>query len=306
MSLDLQPNPLEHPRLRSIAVDLSDAAATQQAAHEATREPVTTVVHNAGMIRPALLAQASAADLAALSRLHLGAALILVQAALPAMRAARFGRIVLISSRAALGLATRSAYSATKVGLIGLARTWALELGPDGITVNAVAPGPIAGTAMFREVLPPGDPRIEALAASIPVRRLGQPEDVARAVLFLADAHSGFITGQTLFVCGGTSIGRSPVCNLIPGSPGLRPRGRKISRQRPPPLPLFAGEVETRSVEGEGAANIGSPLHPERYALRPLPRRAGEGGPTPHPFQSQQPRPTRATLPRAAAATPSR
>jgi len=135
------------------------------------------------------------------------AALVLVQAALPAMRAARFGRIVLISSRAVLGLATRTAYSATKAGLIGLARTWAQELGPDGITVNAVAPGPIAGTAMFHDVLPPGDPRIAALAQSIPVRRLGQPEDVARMVLFLADPASGFITGQTMFVCGGTSVG---------------------------------------------------------------------------------------------------
>lgn len=207
VSLDRQPGPLRHARLRTITVDLSDESATEQAAHEATREPVTTLVHNAGMIRPALLAQASAADLAALSRLHLGAALVLVQAALPAMRAARFGRIVLISSRAVLGLATRTAYSATKAGMLGMARTWALELGPDGITVNAVGPGPIAGTEMFHDVLPQGDPRIEALAQTIPVRRLGQPEDVARMVLFLADPASGFITGQTMFVCGGTSVG---------------------------------------------------------------------------------------------------
>lgn len=207
VSLDRQPSPLRHARLRAIDVDLSDAAATEQAARDATQDPVTTLVHNAGMIRPALVDQASTADLATLSRLHLGAALVLVQAALPAMRAARFGRIVLISSRAVLGLATRTAYSATKAGLIGLARTWAQELGPDGITVNAVAPGPIAGTAMFHDVLPPGDPRIAALAQSIPVRRLGQPEDVARMVLFLADPASGFITGQTMFVCGGTSVG---------------------------------------------------------------------------------------------------
>ncbi len=207
VSLDRQPNPLRHARLRGIEVDLSDEAATEQAAQEATREPITTVVHNAGVIRPALLADATTADFAVLSRLHLGAALVLVQAALPAMRSARFGRIVLISSRAVLGLATRSAYSATKAGLIGLTRTWALELGPDGITVNAVAPGPIAGTSMFHDVLPAGDPRIEALAQTIPVRRLGQPEDVARMVLFLADRKSSFITGQTMFVCGGTSVG---------------------------------------------------------------------------------------------------
>jgi NAD(P)-dependent dehydrogenase (short-subunit alcohol dehydrogenase family) len=207
VSLDRNPGPLHHARLRTIRVDLSDTAETEKAAAEATRDPVTTVVHNAGTIRPALLDAAKAEDLAALSRLHLGAAMILAQATLPAMRAAHYGRIVLVASRAALGLATRSAYSATKAGLIGMARTWALELAPDGITVNAVAPGPIAGTAMFHDVLPPGDPRIDALARGIPVRRLGRPEDVAHAVMFLADPGSGFITGQTLFVCGGTSIG---------------------------------------------------------------------------------------------------
>jgi NAD(P)-dependent dehydrogenase (short-subunit alcohol dehydrogenase family) len=207
ISIDRRPSPIEDSRFRIIVADLSDTAETKQAAREATRLPVTTVVHNAGVIRPALLEHASATDLAELSRLHLGAALILVQAALPAVRAAQFGRIVLISSRAALGLATRSAYSATKAGLIGLARTWALELGPDGVTVNVVAPGPIAGTEMFHEVLPEGDLRIEALAQTVPVRRLGRPEDVARAVVFLADPASGFITGQTLFVCGGTSVG---------------------------------------------------------------------------------------------------
>jgi len=207
ISLDRQPPALQQPQLHHISVDLADETATRQAAAEATREPVTTVVHNAGAIRAALLEQVTAADLAELSRLHLGAALLLAQATLPAMRAARFGRIVLISSRAALGLATRTAYSATKAGLIGLTRTWALELGPDGITVNAIAPGPIGGTAMFHDVLPAGDSRIDALAQTIPVRRLGQPQDVAHAVMFLVHPASSFITGQTLFVCGGTSVG---------------------------------------------------------------------------------------------------
>lgn len=157
-SLDRAPATMTHDRLRTIGVDLTDTDATRAAAAEAMQTPVTTLIHNAGAILPALVDQASADDLATLARLHLGAALVLVQAALPGMRAAGFGRIVLISSRAALGLATRTAYSATKAGLIGLARTWALELGPDGITVNAVAPGPIAETPMFHDVLPPGDP----------------------------------------------------------------------------------------------------------------------------------------------------
>ncbi|HET6183721.1 MAG TPA: SDR family NAD(P)-dependent oxidoreductase [Acetobacteraceae bacterium] len=207
ISLDRQPPAGSDPRLQTILVDLADERATEAAARATMAENVTILVHNAGAIRAAPLEQAESADLAALSRLHLSAALILAQAVLPAMRAARFGRIVLISSRAALGLATRSAYAATKAGLIGLVRTWALELGPDGITANAVAPGPIAGTAMFHDVLPEGDPRIAAMAAGVPVRRLGRPEDVAHAVLFLADPASSFITGQTLFVCGGTSVG---------------------------------------------------------------------------------------------------
>ncbi len=207
VSLDRDPAPLPHARLYPLQVDLGDEAATAQAAREAVaRREITTVVHNAGAIRPALLADVAPADLVALTRLHLTAALILVQSALPAMQARGFGRIVLIASRAALGLATRTAYAATKAGMIGMVRTWALELGPAGITANAVAPGPIE-TDMFHEVLPPDDPRIDALTRSIPVRRLGQPDDVARAVMFLADPHSSFITGQTLFVCGGTSIG---------------------------------------------------------------------------------------------------
>lgn len=196
------------PRCEHIEADLLDPIATAQAATDiAARHAVTHVVHNAGAIRAAWLADVTTADLMALAQLHLGAALVLAQAALPAMRTAGFGRIVLISSRAALGLATRSAYSATKAGLIGLARTWALELAPDGITVNVVAPGPIRETEMFHDVIPADSPREEALAAAIPVKRLGAPDDVARAVMFFASPASSFITGQTLFVCGGSSIG---------------------------------------------------------------------------------------------------
>jgi 3-oxoacyl-[acyl-carrier protein] reductase len=196
------------PRCEHVEVDLLDPIATTQATQEiAERHAITHVVHNAGVIRAALLPEVTADDLAALTQLHLNAALTLVQAALPSMRAAGFGRIVLISSRAALGLATRTAYSATKAGMIGMARTWALELAPDGITVNVVAPGPIRETEMFHDVIPADSPREEALAAAIPVKRLGAPDDVAQAVMFFASPASSFITGQTLFVCGGSSIG---------------------------------------------------------------------------------------------------
>ena len=145
-------------------------------------------------------------DLDMLLNLHLGCAVQLTQAFLPGMRQAHFGRIVLLSSRAALGLATRTAYSATKAGMLGMARTWAMELGADGITVNVVAPGPVR-TDMFYDLVDKGSEKEQKLAASVPVRRLGEPADVARAVCFLADAANGFITGQVLYVCGGTSVG---------------------------------------------------------------------------------------------------
>ncbi len=151
LALARRPTPIAHPRLHSFEVDLGDRASTAALAAElAARFAITTLVHNAGLIRPALLADVQLADLDALTELHLACAITLAQAALPAMRAARFGRIVLLSSRGALGLATRSAYSATKAGLIGLARTWALELAADGITVNVVAPGPIRGRRTWR------------------------------------------------------------------------------------------------------------------------------------------------------------
>jgi 3-oxoacyl-[acyl-carrier protein] reductase len=207
VSLSLQPVPIEHPSLESVVVDLRDPAAARSAAAQAcARHEVTTVVHNAGAMRPALLPDVGIGDLDALVALHLSAAVLLVQAALPAMQRRRFGRIVLISSRAALGLSTRTAYSATKAGMIGMMRTWALELGPAGITANAVAPGPIL-TDIFHEVVPRDPQAVQSVADRIPVRRVGRPDDVARAVLFLADPDNGFVTGQTLYVCGGTSVG---------------------------------------------------------------------------------------------------
>jgi 3-oxoacyl-[acyl-carrier protein] reductase len=114
--------------------------------------------------------------------------------------------VVLLSSRAALGVATRTVYSATKAGMLGMARTWALELAPEGITVNVVAPGPIR-TDMFHGVIEKDSEQERRLAASIPVRRIGTSGDVARAVSFFADPAAGFVTGQVLYVCGGSSVG---------------------------------------------------------------------------------------------------
>jgi NAD(P)-dependent dehydrogenase (short-subunit alcohol dehydrogenase family) len=207
VSLDVQAPALTHARLHHLAVDLSDAAATLRVAQEiAGAHQVTTVIHNAGVIRPALLEDLELEDFNALVNLHLSAAIVLTQAALPAMKAAGFGRVVLVSSRAVLGLATRTSYSTTKAGMLGLARTWALELAPHGITVNVVAPGPIR-TANFHGIVPEGSPQVERVIQGIPVKRLGEPDDVARAVMFFAEREAGFVTGQVLYVCGGTSVG---------------------------------------------------------------------------------------------------
>jgi 3-oxoacyl-[acyl-carrier protein] reductase len=201
-----------HPRLHAIEIDLLDARATREAAAEiAGGHAVTHLVHNAGVTRHKLIDQASADDIRDLAQLHLGSALILLQACLPAMKQGRFGRVVMISSRAALGAVGRTAYSATKAGIVGMGRSWALELAPFGITVNMVAPGPVQGTAMFHELVPAGGDSEAALAAAIPMKRLGQPADVVNAVMFFAARQSGFITGQVLYVCGGLSVGTAAI-----------------------------------------------------------------------------------------------
>ncbi len=208
VSLSLGRPETKHARLHAVEVDLMDPKATQQAAAGvASRFAVSHFIHNAGVIRSALLPEVKAEDLQALTQLHLGAAITIAQAVLSSMKQNKFGRIVLMSSRGALGLPTRTVYAATKTGIIGLARTWALELAVDGITVNVIAPGPIGGTDMFHAVIPKGSEREAALAKAIPVQRLGRPDDVARAVMFFCDRANDFVTGQTLYVCGGSSLG---------------------------------------------------------------------------------------------------
>lgn len=198
---------IAHPRLHHVQVDLLDSQATAQAGSDvAQRFDVSHVIHNAGVIWPKLLPDVTQDELHGLTQLHLGAAITLVQACLPAMQARHFGRIVLMSSRGALGLPTRTAYAATKAGMLGMARTWALELAAQGITANVVSPGPIQ-TDMFYDVVEPGSEREQNIAKGIPVQRLGRADDVARAVMFFADPANGFVTGQNLFVCGGAGVG---------------------------------------------------------------------------------------------------
>ena len=207
VTLDILPSTLTDPNLTHVQVDLLDADATDQTAHDiASAHDVTHLIHNAGLIWPNLLEDAKPADITGLAQLHLGSALSLVQAVLPGMKKRHFGRIAFNASRAALGAPTRSAYGATKAGIIGMARTWALELAPSGITVNTVAPGPVL-TDNFWGIIEKDSPRQHDLAKRIPVGRLGETRDVVNAFMFFLDPENSFVTGQTLFVCGGASVG---------------------------------------------------------------------------------------------------
>jgi len=207
ISMDRQAPDWQHERLEYVEIDLLDAEMVSYQAIEITNKyEVTHLVHNAGLIWPKLVEDATPADIAGLSQLHLGSALTLLQACLPAMKKRGFGRVMFNASRAALGAPTRTAYSATKAGMIGMARTWALELARHGITVNVVAPGPIL-TDNFWGVIPKDSEQEAALADRIPVGRLGTVQDVTNAFLFFCDPANSFVTGQTLFVCGGASIG---------------------------------------------------------------------------------------------------
>lgn len=205
VNIALEPAPIQHALLHNYPLDLADRAALEAqlvSIVEAFR--VDVFIHNAGALRESFLHATRLEDFDALVNLHLTSAVQIAQVVAPDMESQGFGRIVFISSKAAMGRPKRTSYSATKAGMWGMAKTWALELGRSGITVNVIAPGPVR-TPQFQAVVSAEEE--PSWAANIPVGRLGEPEDIAHAVNFLTDRKSSFITGQVIFVCGGTSIG---------------------------------------------------------------------------------------------------
>jgi 3-oxoacyl-[acyl-carrier protein] reductase len=194
-----------------VPLDLGDGKETGATLDRLVREhDFDGVVNNVGLVKPQRLGQINLGDVDDVIRVNLHSAIQTAQALLPRMRQKRWGRIVNVSSLTVLGIVERTAYAAAKAGLISFARSWALELASAGITVNAVAPGPTE-TELFRVNSPPGSEGERRYLSVVPMGRFGKPDEIAAAISFLLSDDAGFITGQTLFVDGGASIGKSMV-----------------------------------------------------------------------------------------------
>lgn len=170
--------------------------------------PIDILVNNAGADQHAFFTETTASDWQRLLRVNLEAAMACTQAVLPAMQAAEYGRIVNVVSEAGrLGSRGGSVYAAAKGGLIAFTKSIARENARYRITANAVAPGPIRTPMVDRAVAAGGDKLLRAMEGTTLLNRLGEPAEVAVAVLFLASDEASFITGETLGVSGGMGIG---------------------------------------------------------------------------------------------------
>lgn len=193
--------------LHTFEVDLTDSAALGDILQKVIAEfDVIGLVNNAGYARTSPLEETDRDLLQRTFDLNLGCAVECARLLVPGMKQRKRGRIVNISSRSALGRELRTAYAASKGALISMTRVWALELARFGITSNCVAPGPIS-TDLFDDMNPNGSARREKMIQEIPAGRMGEPGDVANAVCFFLSPHSSFVNGQTLYVCGGLSVG---------------------------------------------------------------------------------------------------
>ena len=174
------------------------------------RDDIFGLVNNAGIATPNLIEEFDQQIYASVMDINSTAVSELSAAVIPSLIKIREGRVINISSELILGFATRTAYSASKAAVASFARTWALELGKYNICCNAIAPGPVE-TELFVKNNPPGSAIRQQKLDKIPLGRFGQPEDVAGMVAFLMSNEAKFITGQTLYVCGGSSLGSAPV-----------------------------------------------------------------------------------------------
>jgi 3-oxoacyl-[acyl-carrier protein] reductase len=196
IGLDRAPAQHSSDRFRQVAVDLTDAARLRAVLSDLNG--VTAIIHAAGFMRTAPLGSLNAEDGLAMWRLHVETPAIIADALLSRMKAG--GRMVLIGSRTASGASGRSQYAAVKAALVGMARSWAIELAPKGITVNVIAPGATETPMLMdpaRATTPPKMP---------PIGRFIRPDEVAALTAFLLGRDAAAITGQQIVMCGGGSL----------------------------------------------------------------------------------------------------
>ncbi len=195
-------------RALAVAADVSDEASVEAAvaAVAAGLGAPTILVNNAGIIRDNLLFKMPVSDWDAVLSVHLRGAFLMTRATQRFMTEAGFGRIVNLSSTSAQGNRGQVNYSAAKAGLQGFTKTLAIELGRFGVTANAVAPGFIQTdmtAATAERVGMPFEDFVKAAAGTIPVARVGQPDDIAHTISFLVSEGAGFVSGQVIYVAGG-------------------------------------------------------------------------------------------------------
>ncbi len=195
-------------RALAVGADVADATQVEAAVTRVAEElgPPAVLVNNAGVIRDNLLFKMTEDDWSTVLSVHLGGAFLMSRATQAHMTAQSWGRIVCLSSISALGNRGQANYAAAKAGLQGFTKTLAIELGPFGVTVNAVAPGFIVTDMTAATAARMGvdfEQMQQGAAAQIPVRRVGQPEDVAAVISFLTSEDASFVSGQVIYVAGG-------------------------------------------------------------------------------------------------------
>jgi 3-oxoacyl-[acyl-carrier protein] reductase len=192
----------------AVGADVSQADQVAAAVETVASQlgPPVVLVNNAGVIRDNMLFKMSEDDWDTVLNVHLRGAFLMSRAAQKYMVDQKFGRIINLSSSSALGNRGQVNYSAAKAGMQGFTKTLAIELGQFGVTANAVAPGFIAtdmtAATAARVGMDFGEFQ-KAAASQIPVRRVGQPEDIANLIAFLAGDGAGFVSGQVIYVAGG-------------------------------------------------------------------------------------------------------